>query len=92
MDMTTAHDIAQRFVDQDTESKLYINEEEEPIDNEGNLFLQLQNWSDEDGDRTYVDVVSYPGDTVSISKRVEPMDDIEKIAEAIISVCEEALA
>lgn len=89
MDKATAHDIAQRFVDQDRESKWHIWEEDTPIDDEGNLFLQLQNWSDDDGERTYVDIVEYPGDSVYISKRIEPMDDVDKIAEAIMSACEE---
>lgn len=91
MDKATAHDIAQRFVDQDRESKWDIWEEDMPIDDEGNLFLQLQNWSDCEGERTYVDVVEYPGDSVYIGKRIEPMDDVGKIAEAIMSACEECV-
>lgn len=89
MTYETALDIATRFVDQDAETKMYITEEECPIDDDGTLFLQIQNWSDDDGDRTYVDLVSYPGDTVSHSISVEPMDDKEKIAKAIIDICEE---
>ena len=89
MDMTIAMDIARRFVEQDAESKKYINEEDDAVDGNGTMFLQLQNWSDDDGDRTYVDLVSYPGDSVSISKRVEPMDDVNGIAKAIMEVCEE---
>lgn len=90
MDITMATDIATRFINRSNEYRDSIWEEEDSISNDSSLFLQLQSWSDESGNRTYVDVVSYPSDTVNVSKRVDTIEDVEKIANAILDASEEA--